>query len=70
MIITSLIGAKVFHGKDDLDCPVDTLYELNAEDIQGNNVDFEQFRDKVKKKKKKDKSIRFLNYYFLGATSC
>ena len=41
------LGARVFHGEDNLETSVKSLYELRADDIQGNSIDFERFKGKV-----------------------
>ena len=47
MSLLTRLGARFAHGADNLQVPVNSLFELKADDIQGTSVDFEQFRGRV-----------------------
>lgn len=42
------LGTSVFHGQDNLEVEASSLYDLSANDIQGNEVKFEQFKGRVR----------------------
>lgn len=41
------LGTKIFHGSDNLETDAKSFYELKADDIRGNELSFDKFKDRV-----------------------